>query len=112
VRCKRDSKPSTACDFVAYFRVGTKKQSLGLDAQRDVVERFIAQEGGILLLPPYAQQESGTSHQNRIEWHKALAKAKDNGAVLCIAKPDRLARDLAFIGQLRERARRANHTGV
>ncbi|WP_052003501.1 recombinase family protein [Microvirga sp. BSC39] len=86
--------------FVAYFRVSTKKQSLGLDAQREAVERYIAQAGGQLLAPPYVERESGTSHENRIELHKAIAKAKEENAVLCIAKLDRLARNVAFISQL------------
>lgn len=86
--------------YVAYFRVSTKKQSLGLDAQKEAVERYIEREGGELLLPPFIEKESGTSHENRVELHKAIQKAKDENAVLVIAKLDRLARNVAFISQL------------
>ncbi len=46
--------------YVAYYRVSTDKQGikgLGMDAQREAVERFIAGRG--LLVAEYTEVESG-----------------------------------------------------
>lgn len=89
--------------FVAYYRVSTQKQGasgLGLEAQRDSIERFTAACGGEVVAD-FTDTESGKK-ANRPELAKALAAAKSRGAVLLIAKLDRLARNVHFISGLME----------
>lgn len=81
--------------FVAYYRVSTDKQGqsgLGLEAQEQAVRLFLTQE------PEYRfiEVESG-GKTNRPELNKALDLCKQTGAVLVVAKLDRLARDVKLI---------------
>jgi len=87
--------------YVAYYRVSTRKQEashLGLDVQRLAVLRYIKNNGNELIAE-YTETESG-KRDNRPELMKAIAAAKDNDAVLVIAKLDRLSRNLTFISTL------------
>lgn len=86
--------------FIAYYRVSTKRQGLGLEAQKSVVESYIANVGGVLV-GEYAEKESGKSNQ-RVELMRALAECKKEGATLIIAKLDRLSRNVSFIFALRD----------
>jgi DNA invertase Pin-like site-specific DNA recombinase len=99
---KTASNPS---NFIAYYRVSTVQQGasgLGLEAQRASVERHIANCKGTLLMD-YVEVESGKK-DDRPQLAAALAHAKREGAVLIIAKLDRLARNVAFIARLMEEA--------
>lgn len=90
-------------EYIAYYRVSTDRQArsgLGLDAQREAVERYIAAHGA-KLLATYTEAESG-KRNDRPELAKALAHAKKTKATLVIAKLDRLSRNLAFIANLME----------
>jgi len=90
--------------FVAYYRVSTQKQGasgLGLDAQRDSIQRFTAACDGEVVAE-FTETESGKKAHNRPELAKALAAAKSRGATLLIAKLDRLARNVHFISGLME----------
>ena len=85
--------------FVAYYRVSTDKQGergLGMEAQKDDVERFVAQMNG-KVLASFPEVESGKRDGNRPQLHAALARAKVEGATLLIAKLDRLSRDALFL---------------
>jgi DNA invertase Pin-like site-specific DNA recombinase len=87
--------------YVAYYRVSTKKQGesgLGLEAQRRTVEQFCL-SGQILA--EYTDIESGKNN-NRPELLKAIVYAKQHGALLVIAKLDRLSRNVFFISSLME----------
>lgn len=87
---------------VAYFRVSTQRQGasgLGLDAQRSAVASYVSGKGEIIA--EFTEIESG-KRSDRPELAKALAEAKRSGAVLLIAKLDRLARNVAFIANLLE----------
>ncbi|MDJ1498791.1 recombinase family protein [Cytophagaceae bacterium DM2B3-1] len=87
--------------YVAYYRVSTQKQGqsgLGLEAQKKTVEKFC--EGG-QILAEYTDIESGKNN-NRPELLKAIAHAKNNDALLVIAKLDRLSRNVYFISSLLE----------
>lgn len=87
--------------YVAYYRVSTKKQGesgLGLEAQRRTVEQF-CRTGQILA--EYTDVESGKNNA-RPELLRAIAYAKDRGAMLIIAKLDRLSRNVYFISSLME----------
>lgn len=90
--------------WIAYFRVSTDRQGvsgLGLDAQRDAVERYVHQAGGDLVAT-YTEIESGKSHKNRPQLQAALDECRKRKARLVIAKLDRLARNVAFIANLME----------
>ena len=83
----------SACKYVAYFRVSTERQGvsgLGLEAQQISVNQYVARTGGELLAE-YVEVESGRKI-DRPQLTAAIAKAKKLGAVLLIAKLDRLAR--------------------
>lgn len=84
---------------VAYFRVSTVKQGisgLGLDAQRAAVETLCAMRGWEIIAPPFTEIESG-KRSERPELLKALHRCRVTGAMLVVAKLDRLSRDAAFL---------------
>lgn len=89
-------------NFIAYYRVSRKEQGisgLGLSAQRTSVTAYVkAQEGTII--EEYTEVETGTNKRERIEIHNAIARAKQEGAVLVIAKLDRLSRNVNFVSSL------------
>ena len=89
--------------FVAYYRVSTTKQGingLGMDAQRDAVARFLSGGHGSLLAE-FAEVESG-KRKDRPELAKAIERCRKQAVTLLIAKLDRLARNAAFLLNLRD----------
>lgn len=85
------------------YRVSTKRQGasgLGLDAQREAVAGFTAPDN-CELLAEFVEVESG-KRKDRPEMDKALKHCRHTGAVLLIAKLDRLARNVAFVSALME----------
>ncbi len=86
--------------FVSYLRGSTAKQGhsgLGLEAQQEAVKAHIKQEGG-QLLAEYVEVESGKrGTESRPQLAKALENCRLTGAVLIIAKLDRLSRDAHFL---------------
>jgi DNA invertase Pin-like site-specific DNA recombinase len=91
-----------AAKYVSYLRVSTDRQGksgLGLEAQRKAVADYVAGKGEILA--EYVEVESGKKN-DRPQLARALIEAKRAGAVLLIAKLDRLARNVAFIANLLE----------
>ena len=85
---------------IAYYRVSTQKQGisgLGLDAQKQSVTSYA--KGRYTIAAEFVEVESGKK-ADRAELTKALAMAKEVGAVLLIAKLDRLARNVAFTSAL------------
>lgn len=89
--------------YIAYYRVSTKKQGLGLDAQQAAVNQFVIAEQGAELVAEYSEKETGKD-DHRPELEKALRACKENNAVLLIAKLDRLSRRVSFIFALKESA--------
>lgn len=88
---------------VLYYRVSTASQgrsSLGLDAQRNAVEKF-CRTRGCEVLAEFTEVESG-NRNDRPELAKAIHHANVTGATLVIAKLDRLSRNAAFLLQLQE----------
>ena len=84
--------------FVSYLRVSTDKQGrsgLGMEAQRHAVENYL-NGGSWELLEEYVEVESG-KRDDRPQLQKALHHAKVTGAMLIIAKLDRLSRDAHFL---------------
>jgi DNA invertase Pin-like site-specific DNA recombinase len=88
--------------YIAYYRVSTARQGqsgLGLEAQKVSVEGFI--RAGGQLIEQFVEIESG-SRNDRPELIAALEACRRYGAVLIIAKLDRLARNVAFVSNLME----------
>lgn len=86
--------------YVAYYRVSTNKQSLGIEAQKMSVKNYIDKDNNILLAE-YEEKESG-KNDNRIELNKALELCRRESATLLIAKLDRLSRKVSFLFNLRD----------
>lgn len=84
--------------WVAYYRTSTRRQNLGLDAQRAAVTAA-AQAAGATIVAEYQEQESGR-HDNRAALGQAVADTLTRRAVLVVAKHDRLTRDLSFAANL------------
>ncbi len=93
-------------NYVVYFRVSTLKQGvsgLGLDAQKQSVDHFVKNNGG-QITQEFIEIESGKK-TDRPKLTEAIQLCKDKGFTLCVAKLDRLARNVFFISQLQ-------HSGV
>ena len=97
----------SAGKFVAYYRVSTDRQGrsgLGLEAQREEVQRFLS-AGGWPPLAEYTEVETGkgaNALDKRPQLKAALDFARKHKATLVIAKLDRLARNVHFISGLIE----------
>jgi DNA invertase Pin-like site-specific DNA recombinase len=86
---------------IVYYRVSTASQGEagnGLNAQRDAVIGWCADKD-VAIAGEYIEVESGRKNY-RPELLAALAECRDTGAVLVVAKLDRLARNLSFIANL------------
>src|SRR5262245_35551307 len=93
-----------AIKFVAYLRVSTDRQGksgLGLEAQREAVQRFIQARGGVIVAREYVEVESG-KRNDRPKLAQALKQCRLTGATLVVAKLDRLSRNAAFLLTLRD----------
>lgn len=90
---------------VSYLRVSTASQGrsgLGIDAQREAVNRF-AEAEGFEIIAEFEEHESGKGADaldRRPELKAALARAKKGKCPVLVAKLDRLSRDVAFISGL------------
>lgn len=90
----------TMTSYVAYYRVSTDRQGrsgLGLEAQREAVRRFLP--SGDRQMSSFTEVESGKNNA-RPQLAAAMDACRRAGAVLLIAKLDRLSRDVAFIAGL------------
>lgn len=86
--------------WAAYYRTSTRRQTLGLDAQRAAVTEFTK---GAPLLAEFEEQESAKgAGSRRPQLMAALAFCKKHKCKLVIAKLDRLARNVAFVSTLME----------
>jgi DNA invertase Pin-like site-specific DNA recombinase len=88
---------------VTYYRVSTSKQGksgLGLEAQRNAVEQYLA-AGGWQLVGEFVEIESGKLNQ-RPQLEAALAQCELTGGTLIVAKLDRLSRNVAFLATLQD----------
>ncbi len=89
--------------FIAYYRVSTDRQGrsgLGLDAQREAVNQFLAGRAATVIAE-FVEIESG-GKSDRPKLREALDVCQREKATLLIAKLDRLARSVAFISALME----------
>jgi DNA invertase Pin-like site-specific DNA recombinase len=88
--------------LVAYIRVSTGKQGLGLDAQRESVRKF-AEVENLEILETYIEVETGKgsdARERRPQLARALDHARKERCPVVVAKLDRLSRDVAFISGL------------
>ena len=88
--------------YIAYYRVSTTKQGqsgLGLEAQQAAVRTFLG--ASTCLLAEFTEVESGRKNE-RPQLQAAVELARNQGAVLLVAKLDRLARNVAFLATLME----------
>ena len=88
--------------FIAYYRVSRKSQGesgLGIAAQKSAVQRYIESQNGNIL-NEYTEVETGTNKKQRVVIHEAINQSKKEGAILVIAKIDRLARNVNFVSSL------------
>ncbi len=89
--------------FVSYLRVSTAKQGasgLGLDAQRAAVDSYL-NGGRWSVIRELVEVESG-KRADRPKLAEALSLCRLHGAVLLVAKLDRLSRNAAFLFNLRD----------
>jgi hypothetical protein len=90
------------CNFIAYYRVSTKKQGksgLGLDSQKEIIQNYL--KDGDQLIAEFTEIESGRK-DTRVELSNAINLAKRNNATLLIAKLDRFSRRVSFIASMME----------
>lgn len=89
--------------YVNYYRVSTSRQGqsgLGLEGQRLAVAQYVANTGGTVAAE-FTEVESG-KRADRPELAKAIELCKAHGYTLCVAKLDRLARNLHFVTALQK----------
>lgn len=80
-----------ARQYISYRRVSTKRQQksgLGLEAQEAIINYFVERDGGEIV-HDYCEAYTGKELSGCKELQKAIAHAKEVGAVLIIAKTDR-----------------------
>ena len=88
--------------YIAYYRVSRKEQGisgLGLSAQKTSVTNFVRNQEGTII-QEFTEIETGTNKRERVEIHRAIELAKIEGAILVIAKLDRLSRNVNFVSSL------------
>lgn len=86
---------------IVYFRVSTQRQGEagnGLGAQREAVQNWCCARG-CEILGEFVEIESGRKNY-RPQLLAAIDQCRKTGAVLVVAKLDRLARNLSFIANL------------
>lgn len=92
-------------EAIGYTRVSTQEQGrsgLGLEAQREQIERFCETEG-FQIINWHTDTQSGKGDQNtnqRPGLAAALAQAEKAKCHIIVAKLDRLSRDVAFVSDL------------
>ena len=94
-----------ARNLIGYVRVSTDKQGksgLGIEAQKQALERFAASEG-FELGRVYVEVETGKGSDaidRRQQLAAALQEARRQRCSIAVAKLDRLSRDVHFISGL------------
>lgn len=100
-------------EAVAYYRVSTTRQGesgYGMEAQQVAVAGLL-QRLGHTLVGEHTEVESGRK-ASRPKLAEALAEARKRGALLVVAKLDRLARDVELISSLVKEAERNGFGGL
>lgn len=91
--------------IISYIRVSTQSQGksgLGIEAQRAAIARFADAEG-FEIVAEFVEVETGKGADaldQRPQLAAALKAAKAQKCAVCVAKLDRLSRDVAFVAGL------------
>ena len=102
-----------AVQLIAYYRVSTARQGesgLGLEAQRSKLEQMAADRGAVVVAE-FVEVESGRK-ADRPQLAAAMTEARKRGAVVAVAKLDRLARDAELVLKLAREAERNGFGGL
>ena len=94
-----------ALKLIAYYRVSTERQGqsgLGIEAQEAAVQKMAAERGAEVVTGFY-EVESGRK-ADRPQLASAMALARAMGAVVVVAKLDRIARDAELVLRLSREA--------
>lgn len=100
-------------EAIAYYRVSTTRQGesgYGMEAQKVAVTALL-QRLGHELVGEHIEVESGRK-SDRPQLTAALTEARKRGALLVVAKLDRLARDVELISALVKEAERNGFGGL
>ena len=100
-------------EAVAYYRVSTARQGesgYGMEAQQVAVAALLLRLGHTLVAE-FTEVESGRK-SSRPQLANALTEARRRGALLVVAKLDRLARDVELISSLVKEAERNGFGGL
>ena len=100
-------------ELIAYYRVSTARQGesgLGLEAQRSKLQQLAADRGAVVVAE-FVEIESGRK-ADRPQLAAAMAAARKRGAVVGVAKLDRLARDAELVLKLAREADRNGFGGL
>ena len=100
-------------EAIAYYRVSTARQGesgYGMEAQQVAVTGLFHRLGHTLV-GEFTEVESGRK-SSRPELAAALTEARKRGALLVVAKLDRLARDVELISSLVKEAERNGFGGL
>mgnify|MGYP002632689358 CR=1 FL=1 len=100
-------------ELIAYYRVSTARQGesgLGLEAQRSKLQQLAADRGAVVVAE-FVEIESGRK-ADRPQLAAAMAAARKRGAVVGVAKLDRLARDAELVLRLAREADRNGFGGL
>jgi len=89
---------------VGYVRVSTERQGrsgLGISAQKKSIQDFAEREG-LTVLNIFEEVQSGRNDERPV-LKAAMEFAKDNGAMIAVARIDRLSRRVSFVSSLMEK---------
>lgn len=92
--------------YICYFRTSTQKQNLGIEAQRTMTNNYINSVGGEMV--DFVEEQESGKNDNREGLERAIKLCEQHGAILLIAKLDRLSRSISFLFQLRDRVAKNN----
>lgn len=99
----RDTGAAMSKKYVSYLRVSTARQGesgLGLEAQRVAVINFVRSQGpDAQIVRELVEIETG-KRADRPVLAEAIRECEANGYTLCVAKLDRLSRNLHFVTAL------------
>jgi DNA invertase Pin-like site-specific DNA recombinase len=92
--------------YVAYYRVSTPKQALGLEAQKRLIASYLSSRAASLMaefeeIGPATDKAEAADRKQPILF-AALAACRSHKATLLVARIDRLSRSAALIGRLLE----------
>jgi DNA invertase Pin-like site-specific DNA recombinase len=91
---------NTTQPIVAYCRVSTRKQDMGLDAQLSAINRFATEQGRDVIATHVEKMSGQYDDTVRPQLDAALKQAKRRKCPIVVAKLDRLSRDVHFISGL------------